>query len=479
MQHTVVASSGLGDDKAEGVGQNAGMAIWRAMEELVLVDGQATVWWLELTSPFGDAPAGTDWTLHLPEHLQIVDPSRRPCFGCGPDAHRPHVERHGQTWTFSFRGYLPGENQRRPMTHPQSWYELHYPLVVIGDTGADDQVVRLERRALGDQDERQYRIRMLEDPGERPLPAHRRCMQLLALPWFCQEEQELLAVVLRRCGVSDCSLNWHGQGLPLLPADAYAQTARTLRCALPDVRLWIGGLPGADTLLPRAQSRYGQELPFVVSPQAALAAGPDLVVASERSWCEAVDADGVMIALHEPAAVDTDALPAHCFRADSRAVFAAEQGLASVPDPLTILRQHREAWVDFCCRQVCRLIEIARRGHDGRPLAICAYGPGGPARDEASADWRQLADVADLLVYAHRQPAVVGRDCTHWGYTRVCGTPQAWWENWHDPLGSLDDPAMAAADGKMQLAFSGGDGLRIGSWAALDGRLQHALMEWR
>jgi len=35
------------------------------------------------------------------------------------------------------------------------------------------------------------------------------------------------------------------------------------------------------------------------------------------------------------------------------------------------------------------------------------------------------------------------------------------------------------ADAKMQLALSGGAGVRLGSWAALDGDLQLALMRWQ
>ena len=158
--------------------------------------------------------------------------------------------------------------------------------------------------------------------------------------------------------------------------------------------------------------------------------------------------------------------------------FAREQGLEHAPDPLTLLRSFREEWVDFSCRQMCRLIEVARLGHEGRPLAICAYGPDGPSRSEASADWRQLSGIADIMVYSHMSQPEVSAGKVHWGYTRIAGTPQSWWERWHDPLGSLEDPAMAAADAKMQLTISGGQGVRLGSWASLDGRLQQALMAW-
>ena len=387
-----------------------------------------------------------------------------------------------------------------------------HPLVVVAESRADGGTLAITRHAVGDCDERRLLVAVAGEPPAQPPPAHRRCMQLLYWPWFAPEEQEALALALAKCGITDASLNWHGTGLPLLPPAAYALSARTLRQAIPGVRIWLGGLPGADTPLPRAQSSYGQAIPFVACPEAALAMGPDLVVAAERSWCEAVQPDGVMIALSEPSAVDTEAMPAHCFSAASRRRFAADIGLATVPDPHEILRRHRESWVDFCCRQVRRLIEAARRGHGGRPLAICAYGPEGPARAEASADWQQLGAIADVLVYSHLAPAPgiaatasgrfravdrgkaedAGRPQTgsfrrgqaadavksHWGYTRVAGLPQSWWERGHDPLGVID-PELAVADAKMQLALSGGAGVRIGSWAALDGRLQRALMGWR
>ena len=455
------------------------MTIWHVDSDLYLVADRATVIWLDLTSPFGDAPTGVDWTLTLPDGMTVADTTRRPRFGCGPDAHRPYVDRYDHTLALSFRGYLPGENQRRPMTNPDDWSELHFPLVIIADHRAQGGTIKVERRALGDSDVREFTVRVLEDPGESAAPTHRRCMQLLCYPWFSQEEQELLATTLHRCGINECSLNWHGSGLPTLPVDAYALAARTLRIAIPGVRIWIGGLPGADTALPRAQGRYGTRIPFVACPETAISDGADWVVAAERSWCEAVDADGVMIALTEPSATDTDAMPAHCFSLRSRSAFAREQGLEQAPDPLTILRRFREEWVDFSCRQMCRLIEVARLGHEGRPLAICAYGPDGPSRSQGSADWQQLRAIADIMVYSHVSQPQVAAGKVHWGYTRVSGTPQSWWERWHDPLGSLDDPSMAAADAKMQIAISGGQGVRIGSWASLDGRLQQALMAWR
>ena len=152
------------------------------------------------------------------------------------------------------------------MTHPNDWSELHYPLVVVADHRAHSGTVRIERRALGDSDVREVTVNVLEDPGQGNQPQHRRCMQLLAFPWFSQEEQEMLASTLHRCGINECSLNWHASGMPVLPVDAYALAARTLRIAIPNVRIWIGGLPGADTGLPRAEGRYGTHIPFVASP---------------------------------------------------------------------------------------------------------------------------------------------------------------------------------------------------------------------
>ena len=455
------------------------MPIWANGDELSVVAGSAAVWWLDLSGPFGDCPAGVDWTIELPDGVDLLDPTGRPHFGTGPDAHRPHIERDGQRVALSFPGYLPGENRRRPMSDPKGWCELHYPLVVLASTLADGAVVRIERRALGDCDEREIEMRVYGRPDELVPSDHRRCMHLQFLPWFSDEEQQELAATLRRCGITDCQLNWHGTGIPLLPPDAYGLTARTLRRAMPGVRIWIGGLPGADTSLPRAEALYGQQIPFVVSPEAAVARGPDLVVASERSWCEATQADGVMINLEEPAAVDTDAMPAHCFSEASRRHFAQELDLPSIPDPLHILSQHREEWVDFCCRQMVRLLEVARLGHGGRPLAVCAYGPGGPARSESSADWAQLAEVADVLCYAHPEQAPPASAARHWGYTRFGGTPQSWWAEWHDPLGVIPDRDLAVPDAKLQLAFSGGHGVRLGAWAALDGAVQVQLMGWR
>ncbi|MDA3960272.1 MAG: hypothetical protein PF961_05750 [Planctomycetota bacterium] len=454
------------------------MPIWRQDDELSLVAGCASVWWLDLSGPFGDCPTGVDWTILLPDGVDILDPGHRPHFGTGPDAHRPHVERDGQRLFLSFPGFLPGENHRRPMSEPTSWCDLHWPLVVIASRQADGAEVQIERRAVGDSDERAITLLVHGRADELAVPEQRRCVHLQFWPWFSGEEQAELAATLRRCGFSDCSLNWHGVGIPRLPADAYALTARTLRRVIPGVQVWIGGLPGADTALPRAEALYGQQIPFVASPEAAIHRGPDLVVASERTWCEAVQADGVMIALEEPAAVDTDAMPAHCFSAASRQRFAQELDLPSAPDPIAILQQHREAWVDFCCRQMVRLLQVARLGHGGIPLAVCAYGPGGPARSESSADWQQLAEVADILVYAHAEPPS-GSPAEHWGYTRLGGTPQSWWAHWHDPMGTIPDRRLAAADARMQLALSGGLGVRIGGWASLDGAIQAQLMEWR
>lgn len=454
------------------------MPIVRGDDDLSLVAGAAGVWWLDLTGPFGDSPAGVDWRIVLPDGVEVLDPTARPHFGTGPDAHRPHVERDGSELSLSFPGFLPGENQRRPMADPDSWCELHWPLVVVAGREADGSPVRIERRALGDYDERAIPLTVLPAPALGPAPGQRRCVDLQFWPWFSHDEQLELATTLHRCGITDCGLNWHGVGIPLLPADGYAVGARNLRASIPGVRVWIGGLPGADTALPRAEALYGQRIPFVASPEAAIHRGPDLVVAAERTWCEAVEADGVLIALEEPAAVDTDAMPAHCFSPASRARFAEEAGLPSAPDPLSILQQHRDAWVDFCCRQMVRLLQVARLGHGDVPLAVCAYGPGGPARSEASADWRQLAEVADILVYAHAEDA--GRSAArHWGYTRLGGTPQTWWAHWHDPLGVIPDRHLATADARMQLALSGGHGIRLGAWARFDGVVQRQLMEWR
>lgn len=454
------------------------MPIWPGDDTLHLVADSATVCWLDLSSPFGDAPAGVDWSLRLPEGLELLDLTRRPRFGCGPDAHRPLLERSGDEVFLSFRGPLPGDNQRRPMSQPRTWSDLHFPLVLRAQRRFDGAEVLVTRRALGDHDERRLRLSVLERPALLPPPSTRRCLQLLYWPWFSTAEQEALGDTLRACGFTDLALNWHGMGLPTLPIDAYGQGMRALRRAAPGTRLWIGGLPGVDTPLPRAEDRYGHPIPFVCSPAAALGEGADLVVASERSWCELTGADGVMLSLAEPSAVDTDLMPAHDFSQANRALFAAETGLDGSPDAVAILHRHRESWVDFCCRQVRRLLEVARHGHGERPLAVCAYGPGGPARAEASADWRQLAEVADLLVYAHRDKAS-DDGCEHWGYTRLGGLPQTWWHDWHDPLGSIPDRDLAIADARMQLALSGGHGLRLGSWAQLDGRLQQRLMAWR
>jgi len=411
--------------------------------------------------------------------VDVLDPGGRPHFGTGPDAHRPHVERDGQRILLSFPGFLPGDNRRRPMSESQTWCDLHWPLVVIASRSADGAGLRIERRAMGDCDDRELPLRVYGRPDELSEPDHRRCVHLMLLPWFSQEEQAELAATLRRCGITDCSLNWHSTGIPLLPADAYGLAARTLRRGIPGVKIWIGGLPGADTVLPRAEALYGQQIPFVASPEAAIHRGPDLVVAAERTWCEATQADGVMIALEEPSAVDTDAMPAHCFSLASRSRFSQELDLPSIPDPLHILREWRDEWVDFSCRQMVRLLEIARMGHGGRPLAVCAYGPGGPARAEASADWAQLAEVADILCYAHASQAPLDSPARHWGYTRLGGTPQGWWAGWHDPLGPIPDRQLAVPDARMQLALSGNGGVRLGAWASIDGEIQVQLMGWR
>jgi hypothetical protein len=455
-------------------------AIWSVGEELSLVRGLACVWWIDLCSPLGDSPAGLDVTLTLPAGLRALDPGRRPVFGVGPDAHRPSFESDGQQVILSFPGPLPAQNDRRPLTNPDDWCALHWPLVVVADTAeGDGQVVRMEWRAMGDHASREQMVVVHHDPGLEPPTGVRRTIELNFFPWFSQQEQEQLAAVLRRCAFSDISLNWFDHGIPLLPVEAYTHCARILRQTVPGLRIWINGMPGADTIAPRAQDHYGRPIPQVASPEALIHQCPDLVVASVRGWCHAVEADGCMVTLHEPAAVDTDHMPAHCFSPASRARFAEEAGLAVVPDALRILHHHAEAWVSFCCRQMQRVLALARLGIGDRPLAICALGPGGTARSEASADWQALGEVADILIYSHRSEDQPAPDRLHWGHTRVGSTPQQWWESWNDPLGAIDDPALAVPDARMQLALSGGTGVRFWSWACLDGKLQRALIEWR
>lgn len=453
------------------------LPIWPGNDPVLVAD-HATVWWLDLVSPFGDSPAGIDWTIQLPDGLRVLHLEDRPTFGCGPDAHRPYVERHPGRIEISVPGPLPGTRDRRPMTHQGTWSDLHLPLVVVGETKADGGELVITRRAMGDSTTDTGHVQVLPTPPSGSVTNVRRAMQLTLFPWLARDEQEAAAATLRACGITDCSLNWFDHGLPLLPMPAYADAATTLRLAIPGVRIWIGGHPGADTALPRANDVYGRAIAQLPSPEAAISSGRSLVAAAERSWCEAVDADGVMLLVDEPSTVDTAATPAHCFSLASRRRFAQELDLPSVPEALAILHHHREAWAGFCCRQVRRLLEVARDGHDGRPLALCALGPGGTARDEASADWRELAEVADVMIYAHQSAAQPGPDRQHWGYTRLGGMPQSWWEEWHDPLGSIGDPDLAVADARMQLALAGGEGVRIGSWAHLDGRLQAGLMAW-
>lgn len=454
--------------------------IWNLGEDLALVVGLPSVWWLDLTSPLGNSPAGLDISIELPPGLRVLDPSHRPVFGAGPDAHRPNCHFSERRLELSFPGELPAENSRRPLTSPESWCALHYPLVVIAEAiELDGAALILERRAMGDSLRDQLPLRVYDDPGIEPPPQARRNIELGFFPWFSQHEQEALAGTLRRCGFSDISLNWFDHGIPLLPIEAYAFAARNLRKAMPGMRLWINGIPGAETIAPRARDHYGRPIPQVASPEALIRQCPDLVVSSVRGWCQGLGADGVQVTLMEPAVIDTDAMPAHCFSHASRQRFALEEGLPGMPDALQILHQHAEAWVAFCCRQQHRVLELVKLAIGGRPLSICALGPGGAAREEASTDWQQLGDLADILIYSHRREAQPAPERIHWGHTRIGSTPQQWWEHWNDPLGAIQDPELAIADCRMQLALSGNQGIRLWSWACLDGRLQHGLLTWR
>ncbi len=452
---------------------------WGCEQDVHLVAGQATVLWLVLNSPFGDSPAGLDITLHLPKGLEILDPSHRPVFGVGPDAHRPVFQQDGQTVYLSFPGFIPGENDRRPFTHRDSWCDLHFPIVVIGEERADGSEIRIDACALGDSDHCQIELIVLSDPGIEPPVSARRNIEPNFLPWFSQEEQSQIAAGFRRCGFTDITLNWFNHGIPFIPPSAYSLAANLLRKEMPGVKIWIGGMPGADTIVPRAEDIYGRSIPHIASPEAVISKCPDIVVASERSWVNAVEADGVMLTITEPTLSDTPFLPAHCFSRDSRIRFAQECGLATVPDPIKILDHHRQEWVDFSCRQIRRMLEVGRLGIGDKPLALCALGPSGAAREEAGADWDQLSDVADIMIYAHHQSMQVRESEVHWGMTRIGSSPHLWWEESHDTLGPVDDPDVVSADMKMQLALSGNHGVRLWSWPCLRGRVQRQLMEWR
>ncbi|MFW5846083.1 MAG: hypothetical protein ACOCXJ_07645, partial [Planctomycetota bacterium] len=328
-------------------------------EERSLLCGLASVWWLDITSPLGESPTGLDISITLPPGVRMLDASHRPIFGVGPDSHRPEISSEGRIIHLAFPGHLPGENIRRPFTHPDDWCALHWPLVVVADSvEGDGHAVEVSYRALGDHAMRQQQVLIMDPPGLEPPLQYRRNMELNFFPWFSQEEQEQLAATLRRCAITDVSLNWYDHGIPLLPAEAYSHSARILRQAVPGLRIWINGLPGSDTIAPRAQDHYGRPIPQAASPEALIAQCPDLVVSSIRGWCQAVDADGCLVTLHEPAAVDTDHIPAHCFSPASRTRFAEEEGLAQVPDPLRILHHHAEAWTNFCCRQMHRVLEL-------------------------------------------------------------------------------------------------------------------------
>ncbi len=450
--------------------------IWNCTTEATLVDGLATVWWLDLTSPFGNSPAGLDLEFTLPDGLEVLNSSHRPVFGVGPDAHRPLIYQDGSTLTFSFPRLLPGENDRRPITHPHTWCNLFFPIVVRATREADGRALPITCRAMGDSDSCEITVSVLSNPGIVPPCPHKRSLELSFFPWFSQHEQEALCEVLRRCSITDVSLNWHDHGIPLLPMDAYTVTAKLLRRMMPDVKIWIDGMPGADTIAPRAEDIYGRPLSQLASPEALTQSCPDLLISTMRSWCHAVDADGVLVTMSEPGGGDADYVPAHCFSAASRAHFAQEQGLDTTPDSLHILRDYREAWTDFCWRQMHHVLDLTRMAIGNRPLAICALGPQG--LNDNGPNWQRFADIADILIYTHHHQAPEDK-AEHWGQTRLSTMPHTWWERWQDPLDHMDDPSMATADMKIQLAISGNTAIRICSWASLDGRLQHQLMNWR
>lgn len=455
------------------------MPIWNQSQDLSLVDGQAAVWWLDLASPFGDTPHGIDWTIEFPEGLTICDVTQRPHFGVGPDAHRPHIAHDNGALHMSFPGYLPGEQRRRPMTHHTTWCELYYPLVVTADEAVDGSEVIIHRRALGDHDTRRLPLTILSDPGLQPPPRQRRNVQADFLPWFSRAEQEALAIVLRRCGITDVNLNWHTFGIPLLPATVYAESIAILRREMPGVRIWIGGMPGADCALPRAEGIYQRDIPFVANPQVATTVGRDLVIANESHWCQITGADGVMITCFEPVLVDDDPWPPHCFSYANRQQFADEIGLRSVPDPIAIRMRHPDHWLDFCSRQMARLIALARHGHRDLPLALCQIGRHTPVSSAASHGWQSLGAMADISIFIHHTEDGSDHAQERWGLTRLGGLPQAWWEHGNDSLGSITDPSLLVPDMKMQTALSGGAGVRLWNWARCHGRHQQALMEWR
>ena len=452
---------------------------WGCEDEIAVVAGQATVVWLVLNSPFGDSPTGLDLSLEVPKGFEIMDPSHRPVFGVGPDAHRPVFHQEAERVSFSFSGFIPGENDRRPFTHRDTWCDLYYPMVIIANEDADGAELKIDCYALGDSDHCRLNITVLSDPGIEPPVTARRNLEPNFLPWFSHEEQAVIASSFRRCGFTDITLNWYNHGIPILPQDAYTVTAKVLRKEMPGVKIWIGGMPGADTVVPRAQDIYGRSIPHVASPEAVISSCPDIVVASERSWVHAVDADGVMVTITEPTVVDTPFMPANCFSQASRQRFAREIGLQETPDPLKILDHYRSEWVDFSCRQIRRMLEVSRIGIGDRPLAVCALGPGGASREEFGVDWQEITNVADIMVYAHSGSAQVGDGETHWGLSRIGSSPHLWWEEWHDELGPVSDPEVVSADMKMQLALSGNDGVRLWSWPCLRGRVQQQLMEWR
>lgn len=453
--------------------------LWRCAREAVLMQGLAQVWWLDLTSPFGDSSDGIDWTIELPDGVQIMDIASRPRFGTGPDAHRPHLRRDGQLIELSFRGMLPAEGHRHPVTHRDTWCDLHFPLVVRAEHAGTGGEVVVVRRAMGDCDTRTITLRVLPAVARSRPSILRRVIQPTFLPWFSLAEHEALAHTLGHCGFTDIALNWFDHGIPLLPPSAYAVSARLLRQSMPGLKIWIGGMPGADTSLTRAQGYYQEPIPHIASPQAILSEGPDLVVAAERGWCEAVNADGVMIHMSRPLVEDGAAMPAHCFSPASRQAFAHEYDLPLLPDPLAIRHRYPDEWEEFCCRQLQRMIEVARLGYGGRPLALCLLGEG-PYAEDVPATWKELGELANPVIYSHQQeaPRSTAHLRQHWGYVRLGGTPQAWWEQIHDPHTNVKYTLDALATCHVQATLSGGKGIRIGSWACLDGQLIKQLVEW-
>ena len=53
------------------------LPIWPGTNPTLVAD-QASVWWLDLVSPFGDCPEGVDWTIQLPDGLSVLPLEERP-----------------------------------------------------------------------------------------------------------------------------------------------------------------------------------------------------------------------------------------------------------------------------------------------------------------------------------------------------------------------------------------------------------------